>query len=715
MKKKIYIKIFVFSFIFVTIFFNKIILTDLTYFQRDIILQFKPWKILIKDFLKNINTTQQIDYLDIIPLWNHYNYCGYPFLANPQTQVFYPFSIIFYILNDFVLGYKIFIILHFLLAFIFMFMLLRSKKIKIVPAILGSIVWSFNGYIISRIEFLSVLATIVWLPLIIFLFDKIKTIKLKKIILFSIIISIQFLAGHTQMWFYSMSFLLFYAIYKCLEQKTNSYILTFIIAIILSSMISAVQLLPTLEFFIHSIRAGEDIKNFGLKYEDSKLGSLSLKDLINFIYPFNWKFYFQNTSSKWVLTITNYWWYTFYVGAISIVLFFIGIIKYKNLKEKIFYISLTCLIIFYALGDNFFFFKLLYKILPLIRVFRYPATALYIILFIICLFASYGLQYLTFMLPKYKKFLYIITIFCFFELYFYNLEITMLLPKSILKEKNEITNSLIKKYNQDLFKFRFMLTPLTQKLATTSYGNNLYEAIANYRDKLFGNINIEYKLFNFQGQDIELKNYVKFKNFVYSRKSLDEAVPFLSIANVKYIMSAIEQKNGYLKLVDNLSYMKIYENPYALPIIYPVENIILETNLEKSLEIMGKLNKDILNTSIVHNCKLENYENFLIRQRTSNVILHNIKYMNNKIAIKLTTYKQTFFVLSKNFYPGWKCKIDNKHTKIYHTNIFMSGILVPEGTHEVLFYYSPLTFKIGTILTLATIFLSIVLLFEKNQ
>ncbi len=712
MRKKIYLIVFIFGCVLNLIFFNKIIFKPLTYFQRDIILQFKPWKVLTKNFLLNLKS-QSVNYLEVIPLWNHYNYCGYPFLANLQSQVFYPFSLIFYLLEDFVAAYKIFIILHFLLAFIFMFLFLRKKRISLTASIFGSIIWSFNGYMVSRIEFLSVFATMIWLPLIILLFDEIKTIKMYKIIILSYVVAIQFLAGHAQIWVYSVLFLIFYAIYKCFERKTTTPILVLTISLTFSLLLASIQIIPTAEFFFYSVRAGEDIKNIGLKYEEARLGALNFKDLLNLIYPFSWQFNFKNLYSNLILEISNYWWYTFYCGVVAIALVILGVLFHKDLKEKIFLILVAIIILSYSLGDNFFIFRILYKVFPFIRIFRYPATSMYVILFIICILGSYGLQFLEIKLKKYKKFLSLLAIITFFELYFYNNKISMLLPNSILEEKKEVINFMIEKNNLDIHKYRFMLTPLTQKLAGISYAEDLYNAIANYKDKLLGNVNIEYKLFNFQGQDIELKNYNKFKNFIYSRKSLDDTVAFLSIANIKYVLSSLEQKTNYFKLAYNFKHMKIYENPFVLPVIYPVENIIFESNLGKSLKLMEEINWKIFNTAIVHNYDFEIKKMLSNNQKSKNIDLEKINYLNNKIIIEIISDSPKFFVLSKNFYPGWKCKVNNKETKIYHTNIFMSGIILSAGKNKIIFIYEPLSFKIGTILSLFSVFLSIILLFER--
>ncbi|MFN3550474.1 MAG: YfhO family protein [Endomicrobiia bacterium] len=703
-------------FFLVIIFLNQIVFTNLIYFQRDITLQFKPWKIFINSFLSNFKNS--LYYLDFIPLWNHYNHCGAPLMANIQSQVFYPFSIIFIILKDFACAYKIFIIAHFFLSTLFMFLLLREKKLSLISSILGSVIWSFNGFMVSRIEFLSVFSTIIWLPLILYLFSlALKNFQYKKIIFLSIIIAIQFLAGHTQMWFYSMLFFLLYSLFKSYEEKSFLPIKIFSVSILFSLFIVAIQFLPTLEFVLHTTRAGEEIKSFsqfGMKYKETTiLGSLNIKDLLNFFYPYYWQFDLTKYPA-----LTNYWLYTFYIGFLATLLTIVGFITNKNIKEKIFYLITFIFVFMFAMGDNSFFYKLIYKTFPLIRIFRFPSTIIYINIFILSLFSSYGVQFFLKSLNQYKRILYFVFFICFLELYIYNTKISMLLPKSILDEKKETINFLIKKNLEYNSNYRFAHTPLTQTLTMAAKGKDLYSGFAKFRDNMLSNINLEYKIPNFRGQDLELKNFFKFMDFVYSRNSLDEAAVFFAIANTKYILSAIKYNTKYWKLKKETNTIKIYENIYVLARLYPVEKIIFEPDLDKSLKIIEKLNLEVIKTAIIHSNE-KNIEDFIYSQNNLNqknsFVIHYSSFVYNKIFAKITNAKPQFLVISQNYYPGWKCFINNKKTKIFHCNIFMSGVYLPQGENYIYLCYDPISFKVGCIITLLSILFVILYLFETKN
>ncbi len=678
------------------IFYHELVFTNNTFVQRDIMVQFKPWKVFTKSVIQKVLKTNT-NYLDFIPLWNPYSHCGTPFVANLQSQVFYPFNIIF-ILTNFVVGYKIFILLHSFLASLFMYIYLKSKKLNSVACIAGSIVWSFNGYMVTRTEFLSVFATIIWLPLITYLIDEycIEGIKVNSILFLAITIALQFLSGHGQMWSYSLLFVLLYTLYLSIQYKNLSVLINFVVACFISILISAVQFIPTLEFLFLSTRAGENIFQFGLKFVDSAIFSLEYKDLTNFIYPFYWIFDTKKFS------LPNYWLFTFYIGLGGIFLLILGFFSIK-LKEKIFYLITILLVIMFSLGKNFFFYKILYSFFPFIRIFRYPSTAIYITIFIFSVLTGYGANFLVEHF-KYKEKNYLsnlpelLIVFIFIELFSLSKKVLFTLPSNILDYVGENTSFLISCSNNI---FRFALTPVTQLIGWTTRAKNVYDAMTKFRDKFLGNINMEYQLYNFRGQDIELKNFYRFMNFVYSKQTLDDAIPFFSIANVKYILSLLEQNTKLVKII-KFNELKIYENPFVLPRIYFVTQFIVENDLKKSLNIIDSLKEKVYSTIVLHE-KVNFVNNINHSLKEQDYFISNTNFSTNKISFSILNKVPGFIVVSQNYYPGWKCRVDNKLTKIYHCNIFMSSIYIPEGYHDILLSYEPESFKFGCVITLLSL------------
>lgn len=99
-----------------------------------------------------------------LPLWNPYSASGEPWLANPQTCVFYPPAWLFIVL-PFAQAYTLFLLLHLVLlgcgAFLFF-----SHRASPAAALIGAVALMACGPVLSMLDVQNNLMTFAWLPLI---------------------------------------------------------------------------------------------------------------------------------------------------------------------------------------------------------------------------------------------------------------------------------------------------------------------------------------------------------------------------------------------------------------------------------------------------------------------------------------------------------------------------------------------------------------------
>ena len=57
-------------------------------------------------------------------------------------------------------------------------------------------------------------------------------------------------------------------------------------------------------------------------------------------------------------------------------------------------------------------------------------------------------------------------------------------------------------------------------------------------------------------------------------------------------------------------------------------------------------------------------------------------------------------VVSDLYYPGWTLTVDGRPGEILRANRAMRGVTLPAGTHELVFRYDPLSFRLGILLSL---------------
>jgi len=99
-----------------------------------------------------------------LPLWNPYNASGEPWLANPQTGIFYPPAWIFLLL-PFATAYVGFLFLHLVLLGCGAF-LLFSRFASARGAFIGSVILMLCGPTLSMLDISNNLTTFAWIPLV---------------------------------------------------------------------------------------------------------------------------------------------------------------------------------------------------------------------------------------------------------------------------------------------------------------------------------------------------------------------------------------------------------------------------------------------------------------------------------------------------------------------------------------------------------------------
>lgn len=76
------------------------------------------------------------------------------------------------------------------------------------------------------------------------------------------------------------------------------------------------------------------------------------------------------------------------------------------------------------------------------------------------------------------------------------------------------------------------------------------------------------------------------------------------------------------------------------------------------------------------------------------------QYQSRRVVIETVADATQLLVLTDTFFPGWKAHVDGLQVKIYRTNFAFRGVVVPGGTHTVVFSYEPESFERGKEFTL---------------
>jgi len=351
----------------VLLFFWKIALTNLILVGLDVFTYFYPYR----------EYAAQVIRAGHLPLWNPYLFLGVPFLANIQSAVLYPLNLLFlWLPAPKMVAYSI--VLHVFLAGVFTYLYARrALKMSPLSALVAAVVFALSGFLGAQAEHVNQLSVFAWLPLLLLLFHEAYTRQSRIYGLFaSLVVGLQFLAGHAQASFINLSALGCYAIYLSLKRGGGRRTLPIWRALglvmgvtLLGAGLAAVQLLPTLELSPLSLRGG------GLTYRQAVSFSLRPTLLLLSLLP---SFDYSPFSE-----------YIAYVGITPILLASLALLRKR---ENAFFGALALLGIILALGLYNPFYYLLYRLVPGFSLFRVPARWLFLYTFGLAILAGLGME-----------------------------------------------------------------------------------------------------------------------------------------------------------------------------------------------------------------------------------------------------------------------------------------------------------------------------------
>ena len=357
-------------------YFAPVIFSHNTFLSRDIYLFYNPQHFFAAENIK----------AGTIPLWNPYLACGKPFQANVQSCIFYPLSSIYYFL-PFQTGYKYFIVLHYFLGSLFMFLLMREWRYGTYAAIVSAMVFAYGGYLVSILDNVSFLASAIWLPLIVLLYHRgLKNGSFVYGLLAGLGISLQIFAGDAS--FYVLTTLLCLFLYTLLwpalqtaysreKGRVRPWALLFT-TIASGLLVAAVQIVPMFELVSHSTRFG------GMQFETATRWSFHPAEFLQLLSP-----YVFGTTVPQMRWFGQPWLDTFYLGIFPL-LFIIVFVCCCKQRIRYFFFMLLLFSLVMSIGHHTPLFRVLYELVPGINMLQYPVKFLFPATFCLSIMAGAG-------------------------------------------------------------------------------------------------------------------------------------------------------------------------------------------------------------------------------------------------------------------------------------------------------------------------------------
>ena len=157
------------------------------------------------------------------------------------------------------------------------------------------------------------------------------------------------------------------------------------------------------------------------------------------------------------------------------------------------------------------------------------------------------------------------------------------------------------------------------------------------------------------------------------------------------------------KIYDDLHY-QIFENRKSFPRAFVVSKVIYETDKKRILEMMFDLN--LKNVALVE-------QEMILDQASGSATIET--YAPAFIFLKATTTGRSLLVLTDNYYPGWKVKVNGQNQQIYRVDYSFRGVILPKGSSVIEFYYQPWSFDVGVYMFLSGVLAIITLVTLKKM
>lgn len=732
----------------------------------DVIKQMVPWKNFSIESLKKGE----------IPLWNPHNFSGNPLMANFQSAVFYPLNAIFF-LFPFKVSWSLFIFSIPILSMIFTFSYLKSLKLGNEASIFGSLAFTFSLYMVVWLEWGNIGHTLLFLPLLLLLTDKlIEKINYKNLFLFVLVSTFSILAGYIQGFFYMYCVLVFYFIVKIWKLKNISIkkVTLFGLGLLVPIFLSAFQLIPTLELFLHSSRG-----NYSMVDIEKLLNPIYY--LITVIAPD----FFGNPATR------NFWFEGTYIervsyfGLIPLIFAIFAIIHlFKKIEVRIFAIIFALTLV---LSIDLIITKYFYLIpIPVIST-TVPTRILSIFAFSGSILAAFGFN--EFMNRKELRKLFVLSSLFFFLIlvvflftFFYpklnpasitNLSISMknmILPLlfsfillcavfSLLKFKkiksNFIIYGLILITFIELFYYFQKITPFSPPeffYPKTSVISFIKENSGISRFWGYGSGYLEPNFETFDrtysadGVDpIHVKDYTEFllssrdgtlggqlprpdANIAtgYGQDELrrnESRQKILNILGVKYVLGRDVMSKDISK-ADNQTFpettyklvwfespWQVYENLEAVPRIFMTNKYVVAKNKKDAFNVFYRNDFDEKSEVILHE------DPKIDKSVDLKFDIDLINYSASTINLETTSNHNALLFISDTFYPGWEVFIDGKKDRILLADYAFRAVKISNGNHKVEFIYNPKSFINGIYIAVFSLvaFISILIYMKSKK
>lgn len=303
-----------------------------------------------------------------IPLWNRHMGMGFPLLADIQTGVFYPPHLFFCVLPLFD-AVRVVFLLHYAIAVSGCYLLLRRWALPVEQALIGALLFTLGGTMVSLTNLLNHFQSAVWLPWVALFWNRcLERTCWSHFLLLVLALACQLLAGSPEVFAMSAALLWLQGVYcgaapgwkKLLKPSA-----CLVAANLLVLLLAMVQLLPMWEMGKLSRR------QLAIPFVEATLWSLNPWTLLNLFLLDKQVDLELSNSLRMFFRLETPFFISYYFGALALAGTSLWLCYAKS-KEKLLICCFMASTLVLAFGSHTPVYRFLYEHVGGLGSFRYP-------------------------------------------------------------------------------------------------------------------------------------------------------------------------------------------------------------------------------------------------------------------------------------------------------------------------------------------------------
>ena len=317
------------------------------------------------------------------PLWDPYNNCGIPFLAQWNTLTLYPASLI-YLLLPMPWSLNIYLVAHLFLAALGMYRLFHWWFGSRLGASVAGLAFAWNGLTLQFLAWSSHIAAFAWMPWVILYCARATKERGRVWVWAALAGACQMLTGAPETvlftWLIIAAMQLFEVVFDNQPLQLTAKRLLWMVASVCA--LSAAQLLPWLDLLAHGDRSSASGGN---------AWSLPPWGLANFLVPL---FHSTGSITGVFMQSEQQWTSSYYLGILPLLLAVVAIFWRQRNARVVLLAILALASIVFAFGDAGFVLAILRRCLPFMGLTRYPIKFVVVAIFCLSMLAGAGAAWL---------------------------------------------------------------------------------------------------------------------------------------------------------------------------------------------------------------------------------------------------------------------------------------------------------------------------------